>query len=129
MSRYPVYRNYRMAQPTAQSWEPAQSMPTYYKAAFDMYNTEELPINGNYLYSTAMFKRFINNVLTNPKNYEMVHPTAQSWEARESPLPAQFVPTYYKAADLRFKRFLDDILASKNQGNPTWPENLTLNYA
>ena len=59
----------------------------------------------------------------------MVQPTAQSWEARESPLPAQFVPTYYKAADLRFKRFLDDILASKNQGNPTWPENLTLNYA
>ena len=66
----------------------------------------------------------------------MVHPTAQSWEARESPLPAQFVPTYYKAAvnwsDLRFKRFLDDILASKNQENPTkgsWPENLTLNYA
>ena len=44
----------------------------------------------------------------------MVQPTSQSWEARESPLPAQFVPTYYKAAvsNLRFKRFLDDILAS-----------------
>ena len=46
------------------------------------------------------------------RDYKMVQPTAQSWEARESPLPAQFVPTYYKAADLRFKRFLDDILAS-----------------
>ena len=46
------------------------------------------------------------------KNCKMVQPTAQSWRAREPPLPAQFMPTYYKAADLRFKRFLDDILAS-----------------
>ena len=63
------------------------------------------------------------------KNCKMVQPTAQSWKAREPPLPAQFVPTNYKAADLRFKRFLDDILASRNQGNPTWLENLTLSYA
>ena len=59
----------------------------------------------------------------------MVQPTAQSWKAREPPLSAQFVPTNYKAADLRFKRFLDDILASRNQGNPAWLENLTLSYA
>ena len=59
----------------------------------------------------------------------MVQPPAQTWKTREPPLPAQFVPTYYKAADLRFKRFLDDILASKNQGNSTWETQLTLNYA
>ena len=46
--------------PTAQSWQPAQFMPTHYKAAFDMNNAEELPTD-------AMFKRFIHNVLTNPK--------------------------------------------------------------
>ena len=63
------------------------------------------------------------------RDYEMIQPTAQSWEAREPPLPTQFVPTNYKAADLRFKRFLDDILASRNQGNPAWLENLTLSYA
>ena len=63
------------------------------------------------------------------KNCKMVQPTAQSWKAREPPLPTQFVPTNYKAADLRFKRFLDDILASRNQGNLTWLENLTLSYA
>ena len=63
------------------------------------------------------------------RNCKMVQPTAQSWKAREPPLPAQFMPTYYKAADLRFKRFLDDILASKNQGNSTWETQLTLNYA
>jgi len=59
----------------------------------------------------------------------MVQPPAQTWKTREPPLPAQFMPTYYKAADLRFKRFLDDILASKNQGNSTWETQLTLNYA
>ena len=59
----------------------------------------------------------------------MVQPLAQTWKTREPPLPAQFMPTYYKAADLRFKRFLDDILASKNQGNSTWETQLTLNYA
>ena len=82
----------------------------------------------------------------------MIQPTAQSWETRESPLPTQFVPTYqatdlrfkrflddvlatnyiptcHKAADLRFKIFLEDILASRNQGNPAWLENLTLSYA
>ena len=63
------------------------------------------------------------------RNYKMVQPPAQTWKTREPPLPAQFVPTYYKAADLRFKRFLDDILASKNQGNSTWETQLTLNYA
>ena len=82
----------------------------------------------------------------------MIQPTAQSWETRESPPPPQFVPTYqatdlrfkrflddvlatnyiptcHKAADLRFKIFLEDILASRNQGNPAWLENLTLSYA
>ena len=63
------------------------------------------------------------------KNCKMVQPPAQTWKTREPPLPAQFMPTYYKAADLRFKRFLDDILASKNQGNSTWETQLTLNYA
>ena len=63
------------------------------------------------------------------RNCKMVQPPAQTWKTREPPLPAQFMPTYYKAADLRFKRFLDDILASKNQGNSTWETQLTLNYA
>ena len=45
------------------------------------------------------------------RDYEMIQPTAQSWETRESPLPPQFVPTY-QATDLRFKRFLDDVLAT-----------------
>ena len=74
------------------------------------------------------------------------NPTAQSWQPTIKPtyykatdlrfkrflddiLTSNFIPTYYKAADLRFKRFLDDILASKNQGNSTWETQLTLNYA
>ena len=61
------------------------------------------------------------------------NPTAQSWQPTIKPtikptyykaadlrfkrflddiLTSNFIPTYYKAADLRFKRFLDDILAS-----------------
>ena len=65
------------------------------------------------------------------KNCKMVQPPAQTWKTREPPLPAQFVPTYYKAADLRFKRFLDDILASNNQGNTTreTQQRILLEYA
>ena len=45
------------------------------------------------------------------RDYEMIQPTAQSWETRKPTLPPQFVPTY-QATDLRFKRFLDDVLAT-----------------
>ena len=42
-------------------------VPTHYKPAFVVNNTEELPTDSKHLYSTAMFKRFIHNILTNPK--------------------------------------------------------------
>ena len=93
MSRFPVYRDYEMIQPTAQSWEtreptlPPQFVPTY--QATDL-----------------RFKRFLDDVLA-----------------------TNYIPTCHKAADLRFKIFLEDILASRNQGNPAWLENLTLSYA
>ena len=66
-------------------------------------NNEELPTESKHLYSTAMFKRFIHNVLTYPKGNHY-KATFEMNNAEELP------------ADAMFKRFIHNVLNNPKEG-------------
>ena len=66
-------------------------------------NNEELPTDSKHLYSTAMFKRFIHNVLTNPKG--------NHYKATFDMNNAEELP-----ADAMFKRFIHNVLNNPKEG-------------
>ena len=74
-------------------------------------NTEELPTDSKHLYSTAMFKRFIHNILTNPKG--------NHYKAAFDMNNAEELP-----ADAMLKRFTHNVLTNPkgdlNAKNPNY---------
>ena len=66
-------------------------------------NNEELPTESKHLYSTAMFKRFIHNILTNPKG--------NHYKATFDMNNAEELP-----ADAMFKQFIHNVLNNPKEG-------------